>query len=92
MFRLFGFLKEKEEVKEEFHNRLIDIRIGRKFARGQNMGGNANYCFDITAEEAYSQSIEKSDELKRVNKLYFTEGYNSQTEELHRIIHQGLKR
>ena len=36
---------EKKEKKVEIHNRLIDIRIGRKYARGEDMNGNAYACF-----------------------------------------------
>ena len=82
---MFGFFKEKEKEKNkvEIHNHLIDIRIGRKYARGNNMDGNAYECFDKTAEDVYTQY---SDDLKAVNKLCFIEGYDSQKEELLRVL------
>lgn len=92
LFRLFKENeKEKEKNKVEIHNRLIDIRIGRKYARGENMNGNTYKCFDNTAEEVYDRSIESSDDLKSVNKAYFIEGYDLQTKELSRVLKKSLK-
>jgi len=90
LFRLFKE-KEKEKNKVEIHNRLIDIRIGRKYARGKDMNGNTYECFDNTAEEVYASSIEFSDDLKDVNIEYFKEGYDSQTKELSLVIKTSLK-
>ena len=90
MFRLFKE-KQKEKNKVEIHNRLIDIRIGRKYARGNDMNGNSYECFDNTAEEVYNRSIEISDDLKDVNKEYFIEGYDLQTKELAHVIKMNLK-
>ena len=78
--------KETEKITLEFHNRLIDIRIGRKYARGDDMNGNTYEFLENTAEEVYNHSIESSDDLKAVNKSYFIEGYDLQTEELSRVI------
>ena len=86
MFGLFGLFKEKEKIKVKIHNRLIDVRIGRKYARGENMDGNTYECFNHTAEEVYNQTIDSSDDLENVNKSYFIEGYDLQTEELSRIV------
>lgn len=88
MFKLF---KKKEKEIVVVHNRLIDIRIGRKFARGSDMGGNSYECFNNTAEEAYNNSLESSDDLKNVNKLYFIEGYDLQTEELSHVLKMSTK-
>ena len=90
---MFKFFKKKEKEKDivVVHNRLIDIRIGRKYARGSDMGGNSYECFNNTAEEAYNNSIESSDDLKDVNKLYFIEGYDLQTEELSCVLSRNLK-
>jgi len=88
LFRLF---KEKEKEKVEIHNRLLDIRIGRKYARGEDMNGNNYECFDNTAEEVYEHSIESSDELKSVNKAYFIEGYDLQTKELSHVLNKNFK-
>ena len=85
MFRLFKKIEIEKNVIE-FHNRLTDIRIGRKYARGDNMGGNTYECFNNTAEEVFNRSIESSDDLKNVNKAYFIEGYDLQTEELSHIV------
>lgn len=90
VFKLFK-KKEKEKDIEVVHNRLIDIRIGRKYARGEDMGGNSYECFNNTAEEAYNNSIKSSDDLKAVNKAYFIEGYDLQTEELLRVLKMNLK-
>lgn len=89
MFKLFSLFKEKEKEieKVEIHNRLIDIRIGREYARGP--GSKVNYaCFEYTAEEMYERSIEKTDELTRVNKSYFIEGYDSQTEAFSYVVNR----
>ena len=85
---MFSLFKETEKVKTkvEIHNRLIDIRIGRKYARGENMNGNSYECFDNTAEEVYERSLESSDDLKAVNKAYFIEGYDLQTKELLQVV------
>lgn len=93
MFKLLRLFKKKEKEKniEVVHNRLIDIRIGRKYARGSDMGGNRYECFNSTAEEAYNNSVESSDDLKAVNMLYFTEGYDLQTEELACVLKMSLK-
>ena len=93
MFKVFKLFKEKEKEKEivVVHNRLIDIRIGRKYARGSDMGGNTYECFNKTAEEAYNNSIEHFDDLKDVNKLYFIEGYDLQAKELSRVLKRDLK-
>ncbi|WP_372999801.1 hypothetical protein [Sulfurimonas sp.] len=85
VFRLFKE-KEKEKIKIEIHNRLIDIRIGRKYARGEDMDGNNYECLNYTAEEVYDNSLNTSDDLKAVNKLYFIEGYDLQTKELSRVL------
>ena len=85
MFRLFKE-KQKNKKKVEIHNRLIDIRIGRKYARGIDMNGNTYECFNNTAEEAYHRFIEISNDLKDVNMLYFKEGYDLQTKELALVI------
>ena len=90
MFRLFKE-KEKEKIKLEIHNRLIDIRIGRKYARGKDMNGNVYECFDHTAEEVYEQSLETSDDLKYVNKAHFKEGYDLQTKELSQVVNTSMK-
>lgn len=93
MFKLLRLFKkkEKEKIIEVIHNRLIDIRIGRKYARGIDMGGNSYECFNTTAEEAYNNYIEGSEDLKAVNKLYFIKGYELQTEELSRVLKMNLK-
>jgi hypothetical protein len=85
VFKLFK-KKEKEKIKVEVHNRLIDIRIGRKYARGEDMDGNTYECLNYTAEEVYDNSIETSDDLTAVNKSYFIEGYELQTKELSSVI------
>lgn len=90
MFRLFKE-KEKEKEKVEIHNRLIDIRIGRKYARGKNMEGNTYECFENTAEEVFERSLESSDELIDVNKAYFIEGYDLQTKELSLVLKKSSK-
>ncbi|EDZ63269.1 hypothetical protein SMGD1_1818 [Sulfurimonas gotlandica GD1] len=90
MFRLFKE-KEKEKIKVEIHNRLIDIRIGRKYARGEDMDGNTYECFNYTAEEVYDNSLETCDDLKAVNKSYFVEGYDLQTKELSNVIKNNWK-
>jgi hypothetical protein len=84
LFRLF----KKEEKKDVgiVHNRLLDVRVGRKYARGDDMNGNTYECFNNTAEEAYNCSIESSDDLINVNKECFIEGYNAQTKELALIL------
>lgn len=91
MFSLFKEKKEEREEKVELHNRLIDIRIGRKYARGEDMGGNTYECFNTTAEEVFERSIEHSDDLKSVNKSYFIEGYDLQTKELAHVIKMSFK-
>ena len=73
------------------HNRLTDIRIGRKYARGDSMDGNKYECFTNSAEEVYGCSIAKTDDLKDVKKAYFIEGYDLQREELSHTITQNLK-
>ena len=87
MFRLF---KKKEEAKQEttiiVHNCLLDIRIGRKYARGDSMNGNNYECLSTTAEEVYSRALASSDDLKNVNKECFIEGYNTQAQELAIIL------
>ena len=92
---MFGLFKEndktKEKTKVEVHNRLIDIRIGRKYARGEDMNGNAYECFDNTAEEVYERSMKSSDDLKSVNKSDFIEGYDLQTQELSLVLKKSLK-
>ena len=90
MFRLFK--KEKKIEKEQgttiVYNRLLDIRIGRKYARGNDMNGNTYGCFENTAEDVYN----RSDDLKNINKECFIEGYNAQTEELSLILKKNLYR
>jgi hypothetical protein len=83
---LFKLFKKKEKIKVEVHNRLIDIRIGRSYARGQDMDGNPYECFDKTAAEIYDRYVESSDSFKAVDKLYFIEGYDLQTKELSYVI------
>jgi len=89
LFRLFKE-KQKEKSKSVPHYRLVDIRIGRKYARGEDMDGNTYECFDNTAEEVYNRSVEISDDLKDVNKEYFIEGYDLQTKELADVIKVSL--
>jgi len=85
LFRLF---KKEEKNTGIVHNRLVDIRVGRQYARGNNMNGNTYECFKNTAEEVYNRSIESSDDLTNVDKECFIEGYNAQTEELVRIVNK----
>lgn len=91
---MFSLFEKEEKVKDpvKVHNRLIDTRIGRKYARGNNMNGNTYECFENTAEEVYKRSIESSDDLKNVNKVSFIEGYNAQTKELSLILKKSLKK
>ena len=92
MFILFKKKQKNIETKSlKIHNRIIDIRIGRKYARGDSMGGNTYECFSNTAEEVYNSSIESSDDLKGVDKECFILGYNLQTEELSRVVTMSLK-
>jgi hypothetical protein len=90
LFNLFKKI-EKENKTLETHNRLIDIRIGRKYARGDNMNGNAYVCLNTTAEEVYNYTVKSSDDLKDVNREYFIEGYNLQKKELFDIIKKPVK-
>ncbi|MDA7817317.1 hypothetical protein N9A28_03945 [Sulfurimonas sp.] len=92
MFNFFREIKDKETKKTKLQNRLLDIRIGRQYARGEDMGGNTYECFNNTAEVVYNRSIENSDDLKDVNKSYFIEGYNAQTEALYRVVKLKLRR
>ena len=90
MFTLFK--KEEETIDPvKVHNRLIDIRIGRKYARGDNMNGNTYEFLDHTAEEIYEYSMKNSEDLKNVNKTHFIEGYNLQRKELSLILKRSLK-
>ena len=86
MFNLFKKEEKKEEDLFAVHNRLLDIRVGRKYARGNSMDGNTYECFKNTAEVAYEKFIESSDTMKNINKEDFIEGYNSQTEELALVL------
>ncbi|WP_455756815.1 hypothetical protein [Sulfurimonas sp.] len=91
---MFNLFKKEENIEKDIvvvHNRLIDIRIGRKYARGDDMNGNTYECFDKTAEEVYNYSIKSSDDLKNVNKECFIQGYNEQTKELSLIIKKNIK-
>ncbi len=86
MFKLFKKEEDKEQGTTTVHNRLLEIRIGREYARGDDMNGNEYECLKMTAEEVYERSIESSDDLKNVKKEYFVEGYNAQAKELALVL------
>lgn len=86
MFNFFKNTKNKDKNNTTQSNRLIDIRIGREYARARATSGNTYECLHNTALDIYNRSIENSDDLKGINKSYFIEGYEAQTEELSKII------
>ena len=92
---MFNLFKKKELPKGktslEIHNRITDIRLGRKYARGDSMGGNTYECLKNAGEEVYTRSMESSDDLKGVDKACFIEGYDLQKEELSRVVRLNSK-
>lgn len=86
MFKLFKKENKKKIDTVIVSNRLLDIRMGRKYARGDNMNGNTYECFKNTAQDVYTHSLTNSNDLQHVNKESFIEGYNAQTKELALII------
>ena len=82
---------QKEKDSLEIHNRITDIRMGRKYARGDSMGGNTYECLRNAGEEVYNRLMESSDDLKGVDKACFIEGYDLQREELSRVVRGKLQ-
>ena len=87
MFNLFSKIElPKGKTSLEIHNRITDIRLGRKYARGDSMGGNTYECLKNEGEEVYTRLMESSDDLRGVDKACFIEGYDLQKEELSRVV------
>ncbi len=92
MFNLFSKTElPKRKISLEIHNRITDIRLGRKYARGDSMGGNTYECLTSAGEEVYTRLMESSDDLKGVDKACFIEGYDLQREELSRVVRFNSK-
>ena len=70
---------------------LIHLSWTIRLCYHENLEEEKILCFDNTAEEVYDRSIESSDDLKSVNKAYFTEGYDLQTKELSHVLKKSLK-